>query len=151
MHFLLNLSHCVKSYGHFCQILAFFTMPAPQIWSFHVPQEANFEHFLICPNFTFSIRKSHKISIGKALYFRSYQPITSRGGGVENTLPSAFRVKRYKRRQLCFGRGPRYPYNGWGAKISPPPLSLTLPFDVWQQWNFLGIEHRPRTFQKNKK
>ena len=24
MYFLLNLSHCVKSYGHLCQILAFF-------------------------------------------------------------------------------------------------------------------------------
>ena len=24
---LLNLSHCVKGYGHFCQILAVFTMP----------------------------------------------------------------------------------------------------------------------------
>ena len=29
MYILLNLSHYVKSYGHFCQILAFFTMPAP--------------------------------------------------------------------------------------------------------------------------
>ena len=26
-YLLLNLSHCVKSYGHLCQILAFFTMP----------------------------------------------------------------------------------------------------------------------------
>ena len=28
MYILLNLSHYVKSYGHLCQILAFFTMPA---------------------------------------------------------------------------------------------------------------------------
>ena len=28
MYFLLNLSHYVKSYGHLCQILTFFTMPA---------------------------------------------------------------------------------------------------------------------------
>ena len=73
MCFLLNLSHCVKCYGHFCQILALSTMPAHQIWSCHVTQDANFEKFLFCPNSTFNIRKSHKISSGKALYFRSYQ------------------------------------------------------------------------------
>ena len=81
MYFLLNLGQCVKRYGHFCQILAFLTMPAHQIWSCHVTQEANFENFLFCPSSTFNIRKSHKISGGKALYFRSYQPKTSRGGG----------------------------------------------------------------------
>ena len=43
MYFLLNLSHYVKSYGHLCQILAFFTMPALQIWPCHLTQEANFE------------------------------------------------------------------------------------------------------------
>ena len=47
--FLLNLSHYVKSCGHFCEILAFFTMPAHPIWSCHVTQEANFEKFLFCP------------------------------------------------------------------------------------------------------
>ena len=92
MHFLLNLSHYVKSYGHFCQILAFFTMPAHQIWSCHVTQEAKIENFLFCPNSKFNIGKSHNISSGKALYLRSYQPKTSPGGGVENT-PRAFRVK----------------------------------------------------------
>ena len=79
MCFLLNLSHCVKSYGHFCQILALFTMPAHQICSCHVTQDANFENFLFCPNSTFNIRKSHKISSGKDLYFRSYQQKASRG------------------------------------------------------------------------
>ena len=43
MYFLLHLSHYVKSYGHLCQILTPFTMPAPQIWPCHVTQEANFE------------------------------------------------------------------------------------------------------------
>ena len=74
MYFLLNLRHYVKSCGHFCQILALFMMPAHQIWSYHVTQKANFENLLFCPNSTFNIRKSHKISSGKALYFRSYQP-----------------------------------------------------------------------------
>ena len=47
MYFLLNLSHYVKSCGHYCQILAFFTMPAHQIWSYHMIQEVNFEDFFI--------------------------------------------------------------------------------------------------------
>ena len=74
MYFLLNLSHYVKSCGHFCQILAFFKMPAHQIWSCHMTQEANFEKFLFCPNSAFNIRKSHKISSRKTLYFRSHPP-----------------------------------------------------------------------------
>ena len=91
MYFLLNLSHCVKSYGHFCQILVLFMMTAHQIWSCHVTQDANFEIFLFCPNSKLNIWKRQKISSGKALYFRSYQPKTSQG--VENTPPpSAFRV-----------------------------------------------------------
>ena len=91
MYFLLNLSQYVKSYGHFCQTSAIFAMPAHQIWSCHVSQEANFENVLFCPNFTFNIRKSHKISSRKALYFRRYQPKTSRRGGKHT--PSDFRVK----------------------------------------------------------
>ena len=88
--FLLNLSHCVKSYGHFCQILPLFMMATHQIWSCDVAQDANFEIFLFCPNSTFNIRKSHKSSSGTALYFRSYQPKTSWGW---KTPPSASRVK----------------------------------------------------------
>ena len=79
MCFLLNLSHCVKSYGYFCQILALFMMPVHQIWSCHMTQDANFENFLFCHNSTFNTRKNHKISSGKALYFRSYQQKTSPG------------------------------------------------------------------------
>ena len=89
MCFLLDWSHCVKSCGHFCQILAVLTIPAHQIWSCHMTQDANFENPLFCSNSTFNIRKSHKISSGKALNFRSYQKKTS----LENT-PSAFMVKR---------------------------------------------------------
>ena len=56
-------------------------MLAHQIWSCHVAQEANFEHFVFYPNSKFNIRKSHKISSVKAPYFRSYQPKTSREVG----------------------------------------------------------------------
>ena len=85
MYFLLNLSHYVKSYGHLCEILAFFMMPALQIWPCQVTQEANFEKNLFFPNSAFNIGKSCKISNRKALYFRSYQPKTS--WGVENIPP----------------------------------------------------------------
>ena len=67
MYFLLNLSHYVKSYGHLCQILAFFTMPAPQIRPCHVTQEENFGKNLFFPNSAFNIRKSCKSSSRKAL------------------------------------------------------------------------------------
>ena len=60
MRFLLNWSHCVKRYGYFCQILALLTIPAHQIWSCHVTQDANFENLLFCPDSTFNIRKSQK-------------------------------------------------------------------------------------------
>ena len=94
MYLLLNLIHYVQRYGHLYQILAFFMMPALQIWPCQVIQEANFEKILFFPNSSFNIRKSCEISGRKALYFRSYQPKTS--WRVENTPPpppSAFRVK----------------------------------------------------------
>ena len=68
-------------------------MPSHQIWSCHVTQDANFENFLFCPDSIFNIRKSHKISSGKALYFRCYQHKNlMRGGEVQKPL-DAFRVK----------------------------------------------------------
>ena len=73
MCFLLNLTNYVKRFGHFNQILVLFTMSPHQIWSCHVTKDANFENSLLCPNSTFNIRESHKISCGKALYFRRYQ------------------------------------------------------------------------------
>ena len=75
--------------GIFVKILAFFMMSSHQLWSYHVTQKANFDTFLSFPNSTFNIRKIHKISGGKALYFRRYQPKTSRG----DHPPSVFRVK----------------------------------------------------------
>ena len=70
-----------------------FTMPVPQIWPCNVTQEANFEKILFFPYSAFNIRKYYKISNKKALYFRSYQPKTSRGGGKHPF--SAFRVKEH--------------------------------------------------------
>ena len=42
---------------------------------------SKFRKNLFFPNSAFNIRKSYKVSKGKALYFRSYQPKTSRRGG----------------------------------------------------------------------
>ena len=90
MYFLLNLNHYVKSYGHLCLILAFFTMPALQIWSCHVTQEANFEKNLFFPNSAFNIWKSYKISSKRALL----QKLSAKNliGAGWKTPPSAFRV-----------------------------------------------------------
>ena len=98
MYILLNLSHYVKRYGHLCQILAIFTVPAPQIWPCHVTQEANLEKILVFPNFAFNIRKSYKISSWKALHFRSYQPKTSQGCGKHPPHPAllGLRVGNFK-------------------------------------------------------
>ena len=95
MYLLLNLSHYVKSYGHLCQIWAFFSMPALQIWPCHVTQEANFGK-----NYFFLIL--HLI-LGKAAKFLVENLSTSEvisqkphGGGGWKTPPSAFRVKPIK-------------------------------------------------------
>ena len=72
--------------GIFVNSWHFFMMPAHQIWSYHVAQQANFEKFLFCPNSTFNIRKRHKMSSGKALYFRSYQPKALTGDGTPPVL-----------------------------------------------------------------
>ena len=98
MCFLLNLSHCVKSYGHFCQILALFTMPAHQIWSCHVTQDANFEIFLFCSHSTFNIRKSQKFPVEKLPRSEVIikKPHTSREGWKTPPYPpppQAFSVK----------------------------------------------------------
>ena len=94
----------LKVVGIFVKFWHFFTMPAHQIWSYHLTQEANFENFLFFPNSIFNIRKSHKISCGKALYFRSYEPKPHEGGGWK-TPPSAFRVKEWCR-PVCISTCP---------------------------------------------
>ena len=78
---------CQKSWAFMSGFGIFFMMPTPQIRPCHVTQKANFEKKLSFPNSAFNIRERYKISSRKALYFRSYQPKTSRGGGgLENTI-----------------------------------------------------------------
>ena len=54
-----------KVMGIFVKFWLFFMMPAHQIWSCHVIQEANFEIFLFFPNSTFNIRKVTKFLVEK--------------------------------------------------------------------------------------
>ena len=50
--------------------------------------------YVLFPNSAFNIRKSYKISSRKALYFRRYQPKTSRRGvGWWKTPPSVLGLK----------------------------------------------------------
>ena len=81
MYFSLNLSHCLKRCGHFCQILFFYNARSPNMVMSRDPR-CRVQNFLFCPNSVFNITKSHKISSEKALHFRSYQPKNlTRGGG----------------------------------------------------------------------
>ena len=120
MYFLMNLSHYIKSYGHLCQLLAFFTMPVLQTWPCHVTQEANFEKILFFPNSAFNIRKSYKISSRKALYFRSYQPKSSRGGW-ETSPPVLSGLTKFKHPMLPTKRISHY---GFGVLI--PSVSSSI-------------------------
>ena len=80
----MELEPLLKSYGHFCQILALLTIPAHHIWSCHVTQDENFENLLFCPNSTFNIRKSS--------LFQKLSAKDLTGGGGLKTPPN--RVKR---------------------------------------------------------
>ena len=82
MHFLLYLSRCVKSYGHFCKFWLF-AMPAHQIWSCHVTQDANFELFLFCPNSIFKVGDNSLI-IHKSAYHLFSALISNFSANEEN-------------------------------------------------------------------
>ena len=95
-----------KVVGIFVKGWHFLTMPAHQIWSYDVTQEANFENFLFCPDSTFNIGKSKKFPVEK---LSTSEVINQKphGGGMENTPPpSAFRVKLRIDRRLCRKRKP---------------------------------------------
>ena len=65
MYILLNLSHSVKRYGYFCQILALFTMPTYQICSCHVTQNSNFDNFYSVLNLQLILGKVTKFLVEK--------------------------------------------------------------------------------------
>ena len=85
MYFLLNSSHYVKSYGHLCQILAFFyNARSPNIAMSRGPR-SKFRKNFIFPNFAFDIKKSYKILVEKLSTSEVISQKTSLG--AENTPP----------------------------------------------------------------
>ena len=85
IYFLLNLSHYVKSCGHFCQILAFFTMPAHQIWSYHITQISKNFYFVLILHLV--LGKVTKFPMEKLSTSEVISQNTLRGEGVENIPP----------------------------------------------------------------
>ena len=90
MYFLLNLIYYVKSYGHLCQILAFFKMPAHQIWSCHVTHEANFEFFYFVLILHLILGKVTKFQVEK---LSTSEVINQKPQGRWKTPGLALRVK----------------------------------------------------------
>ena len=99
MYFLLNLGHCVKSYGYLCQILSSFTMTTHQIWSYHMSQAVNFDNFKVLPY----------SSLNSTLYVWRYlvpTPSTKRGGGggVGSVHPPPFDLENARLYNFNFCR-----------------------------------------------
>ena len=87
MYSLLNLSHYVKSCGHFCQILAFFyDVRSPNVVISRDPRSKFRNFFLFCLNSTFNIRKSYKISSGKRSLLQKLSAKNLTERRVENTF-----------------------------------------------------------------
>ena len=87
MYFLLNLNHCVKSYEHFCLILAFFTMPAHHIWSFHVTQDTNFDFLYFVLILHLILGKVTKFLVKKLSTSDVISQKTSQGWKTPSSLP----------------------------------------------------------------
>ena len=67
--------------GIFVKFWPFLRCPLTKYGHVNWPKKQISKIFYFVQILTFNIRKSHKISSEKAVYFRSYQPKTSRGGG----------------------------------------------------------------------
>ena len=91
MYLLLNLSYCVKRYGHFRQILACLTIPTHQIRSCDVTQVTNGEVGLILHLILRAVTKFlvEKFSTSEVI---SQKP---QGRGKHPLPPSAFRVNMH--------------------------------------------------------
>ena len=82
MYFFIEfepLSHVVDIFVKFCCCFFFYNARSQNMVMSRDPRY-RVRNFLFCPNSIFNITKSHKISSGKALYFRGYQPKKTHGG-----------------------------------------------------------------------
>ena len=91
MHLFIEFEPFCQKLWAFVPNFASFTMSTHQIGPCHVTQVRNFEIFLRWPNSAFNFSKSNKISSGKVLYFRSYEPKTSRQGWKILPVPLGLR------------------------------------------------------------
>ena len=77
---MLNLSHCVESYKHFCLLFSiFFLCPITKYGDVTLPT-MQVSIILFCRKSSLNVWKKHKMSGGNALDLRSYQLKTSSGG-----------------------------------------------------------------------
>ena len=92
MYFFIEFEPLCQKLWAFMSIFGiFYDAHSPNMAMSRGPR-SKFQKKLFFPNSALNIRKSYKISSRKVLYFKRYQPKTSRGGGWK-TPPSAFRVK----------------------------------------------------------
>ena len=79
---------CQKLWAFMSNFVIFYNARSPNMAMSRDPRSKFPKKKLFFPNCAFNIRKSYKMPGRKVLYFKSYQPKSSRGGGgVENTLP----------------------------------------------------------------
>ena len=81
MQFLLNLSHCVKSYAHLCQIY----QTTHQIWSCHVILTSNSEKFYFSPNTVLNFGKSYQTKSSRTKKLQAKNKL-----GVESSPSQCF-------------------------------------------------------------
>ena len=88
MYFLLNLSHCVKSYGHFCQILTFYDVCSPNMVMSRYPRSKFDKIFYFVLILHLILGKSTKFLVEKLSASEAISQKSHRGGGggvVKNT------------------------------------------------------------------
>ena len=79
------MSHCVKSYGHLCQIY----QTTHQIWSCHVTLASNSENSYFSLNSVLNFRKVTKFG---GNWLKNKKVTGKKNWGMENVPPRAYRV-----------------------------------------------------------
>ena len=87
MYFFIELEPLCQKLWAFLPNFVFFTMPACQIWSCHITQNANFENVLFCPNSTFNIGKVTKFLVESSLVQKLLGKNFMGWGGGEHPHP----------------------------------------------------------------
>ena len=91
---------CQKLWAFMSIFGIFYDARSPNIAMSRDPR-TKFQKILFFSNSAFNIRKIYKISSRKALYFRSYQPKTLRGGGGKHP-PVLLGLRKFSRFTTLF-------------------------------------------------